>query len=646
MGGIAGLLSLTRARADSKRVEQMLSALRPRGPDDQGLRRALSGRLVMGGCRTVLGDADGETQFPLVNEAGDVWAVIDGEVDNHRTLRHSLGLDGHQFRSEGSAEVVVHAYEQYGASFLDHLHGRFALALWDEPRQRLLLARDRLGERPLYWTSQGGLFAFASQARTLLDVLPLPRRLDLEVLPEYLAHGFVMPPRTLLDGIRKLGPGEALAIERGGRQMVPITWWTPCRDERRAAAVRALPAETHETNLRVLVDSAIADRLTTHRSICAVIDGEPESLALAAGMARLLGRSIDGLVLGEAERFETPLSAAGVRLVPVHPSEAQMVASIGDCLDAMDEPIADPEVVGQWWLARAMANAGLSVGLAATGAGTALLGPELLARHRRAPFAWRLLRRLGPTGRRAGAGLLAPLLSLSGHGDGAQALRRAADGEPPLPSPATLFADPATLLPVELQPLVAAHPPAEAVARLRRQLPPWIAQDELGSLAVIELRMGLAERRLMALDRMSMAHSVELRHPFLDDALIDYALAVPSPQRVPGGRPKDLLLRALRGLLPVAALPPARPAPPPLARWLRRPELGAMVERSFTQGGLVRQGLFDSETCRTLLAEHQIGRDHHAQLWALYVLIEWANRLGLEVSGLLPQSEERPAAVG
>ncbi len=632
MSGVAGILSFTRARADTRQVERMLELLDRRGPDDRGVRRSANGRMALGGCRPLRHESEALAGLPLTSESEDVWAVLDGEIGNHRALRHSLRLDGHYFRSEAAGEVAVHAYEQYGLSFLDHLHGSFALALWDLPRHRLVLARDRLGERPLYWTRGEGMLAFASEAKALLQALPMPRRLALEHLPEFLAQGFILAPNTLLEGIHKLGPGEALVVERANR-MQSISWWGPCRDERRSAAVRALPPEHHENNLRILLDSAIADRLAADLPIAAILDGEPESLAMAASMARLLGRSVDALALGEdvASSVAAVGSSIGLRVTSVAPGEAQMAARLGDYLGAIDEPLAEPTSAGIWWLARAMSNSGLAIGLASFGAPTALLGSELLARH--PPGRRRLLGTLPSLGRRLGRRLLLPLLVVAGKRGRADAFRSGLDGSTQFPCVEPLFADPAAILGPEFKWLGRSRVLAEGVMRLWRMMPAWLAADELAALAFVEALSSVPERQLMAVDRMSMAHSVELRLPFLDDALIDYALAVPSAERAPGGRPKDLLLRALRGLLPAGqsaelARPPGEPA---ASRWFRG-GMGEVFGDLVRHGRVFSAGLFDPEACLTMLREHREGRrDHHRRLWTLLILAQWVDLLGLEM---------------
>ncbi|MBF0307220.1 MAG: asparagine synthetase B, partial [Alphaproteobacteria bacterium] len=293
MSAIAGILKLGEPLpgerpVDHRLASRMAALLGHRGGGDEGLYRAPDDKAALACRRLAVTDLTEEGQMPLPNETGDMWVALDGEIWNHRALRHSLELEGHQFRSRSDAEVAVHAYERWGPDFLEHLQGMFALALWDDRRGRLVLARDRLGEKPLHYIEARGVLAFASEAAPLVEAMGLPRRLDARGLAQFLAHGLVMPPLTLYEGVRKLGPGEMLMIDAAG--MRRIAWWMPCRDTRKVMAVRALPAERHLTNLRTLVENAVADRLAGEVPLGAILDGSPEAAAVAAVARRLLGR--------------------------------------------------------------------------------------------------------------------------------------------------------------------------------------------------------------------------------------------------------------------------------------------------------------------------------------------------------------------
>ena len=618
MGGIAGMLSFTRDQAQSAKVERMLERLAHRGPDDRGLRRSSHGRLVLGGCRLMASAEHGMAAIPSVNEGGDVWAVIDGEIDNQRALSQTLRLDGHQFRSDCGAELLVHAYEQYGVDFLHHLHGGFALALWDERRHRLLLARDRLGERPLYWSRGVGVLAFASEARVLPECLEATGRLDIDRLPEYFACGMVAAPYTLFDGIRKLGPGEALVVERGA-SLRPLVWWAPCTDPRRVAAIRALSAEHHENNLRVLVESAIADRLGAMRPIAAVGDGEAGSLAMAVAMGRLLGRRPEVLVFGDdnCRRLVPAATSVGLRLTAVCPDEAQVIGRLADCWRAMDEPIGNPSLLGWWWLGRWMAANGMPAALAASRSWVVASGARLP---------------VGPDLPSPGFGarLVALIGALLGRGIHHGGGRPASSDQLAMLAPALRR----RLKTVDLPP-----------RRFVLAVPPDIADDLPAAVAYAETRSTVADGVLLGLDRMFMAHSVSLRVPLLDDSLIDYVLAIPSSEGDPQQRPQALLARALKGLAPVAENAKG-PTPYPLGR-LFRGDMAELYRETVERGRLFAAGILDREASLGLLNDHLIGRiDHSWQLWSLLCLCRWIDLNRLECPAAAVDDSMHQAAIG
>ena len=197
MSAIAGLLCLDHGQVGAEPAERMAAAMAWRGPDDDGSYRSPDGRAALAARQLSLADDSAEAGLPLANETHDVWLVLDGEVLNHRALRHSLELVGHIFRSGSDAEVALHAYEQWDLDFVAHLQGPFALALWDDRRDRLVLARDRLGRKPLYLAQYRSRLGFASAILPLLTEMNLPRRIDPAGLAQVLAQGWVAPPRTL-----------------------------------------------------------------------------------------------------------------------------------------------------------------------------------------------------------------------------------------------------------------------------------------------------------------------------------------------------------------------------------------------------------------------------------------------------------------
>lgn len=594
MSGIAGILKLGEPSAGERPVDHRLASrlaglIGHRGCGEEGLYRAPGDKAVLACRRLAVTDLTEEGQMPLPNETGDMWVALDGEIWNHRALRHSLELEGHQFRSRSDAEVAVHAYERWGPDFLVHLQGMFALALWDDRRGRLMLARDRLGEKPLFYAEARGVLAFASEAAPLVEAMALPRRLDVRGLAQFLVHGLVMPPLTLFEGVRKLGPGEALMVEAAG--MRRTAWWMPCRDSRKIMAVRALPAERHLVNLRALVESAVADRLAGEVPLGAILDGSAESVAVATVAQRLLGRPLDMVAaLGPAAQAALPRDC---RRLPLGDAE------VGAFLAAQrfDEPLADPACVGLWHAARRLRDDGVPAAL--TGAGATALLPRAEAR-------------------RGGMGLPRRLLGLAGR-------MAALVGGGPVPA--------APAGEVALSPLLADAADEPSMAdRIHAQAPSWLAADPGASDRWTALRSGIPERLMTALDRMAMAHGVEMRAPFLDDQVVDYALAIPAADRLPAGGSRALFEEMIGQPAPESPEPPA-------AEWFRG-ATGALFEGMLAEGRLFRDAILDGEACRGLLDAHRERRaDHHRRLWAVLALAHWYQERDIE-----PPQPARPRA--
>lgn len=644
MSGLAGLLALSRQRVDGHAADRMAQLLGHRGPGGGGQYRSPGGRAALG-CRHGFDDPAAEEDGFYVNESRDIRLICDGMIYNHRPLRHSLELTGHVFRTTGGAEAVLHAYEQYGPGFLDHIQGMFAFALWDERNGRLVLARDRMGKKPLYYMQQDGCLAFASEIKALAQVLPFRRRLDPQALSQYLTFGYVMPPLTLFDGVYKLGPGESLTVEGNGA-LRRSTYWTPLRDGRKTAAIQSLSAETHAANLRRLLESAVADRLAGERPTAAMVAGA-DSSAVAAIMARLLGRSIDLVSVhlpGEDRedearqrigRIESLAESMGGRSHAVTIDEVEAIAAIPDYLLHLDEPLADPAMIRDWWAARALRAEGISVAQTGEGADEILMGRDDVLRLRRLYPAWRRHNRLPRPLSGLGRMLMPWAVKDLARADQGEMLRRR-DGEPLFLGCETLFHDaakPAVMGP-ELRDALRRWPALDAAQDVHRQLPPWLEDDPLAFMSAADLRMRLAERTLMRADKMAMAHGVELRSPFLDDQLVDYALAIPGDQRAPGGKAKHLLGRAIADLLPEGmAERRSRPRRPSLLDAWFQGDLGRLLEFRLGRSNLFLDGILDPLHVRNLLAAHRLGKISQARpLWALLLLAEWYD--GWSVEGM------------
>lgn len=622
MSGIAGALSLTRSRVDGAVVERMLDAIQHRGPDDSGLYRSTNGKAALGNRRLAIIDLRAEAAPPLSNERRDVWLAFNGEIYNHRPLRHSLELEGHVFRTNSDAEAVVHAYEQYGLEFLSHLQGMFAIALWDDRAHRLILARDRLGEKPLYYLRAGGLLLFASEIKALLAASAAPRRLDVRALGQYLSFGFVPPPLTLFEDVMKLAAGEAMVVERGTTKR--IQWWQPLQDPRKTAAIQAIPLERHVDNVRTILECTVADRLAADAPIGGFLNGTLASACMVTAMARLTGRPMQTITAvfpdapeSDAGAFcRAVAAAADAHHHEVVVTQARVIQALPDIVRHMDEPIADPACVTDWMMAKHCADHGITVTLNEEGAEQIFIGswrPEPGGLYRR---------------------LLRPLRTLFGRP------RQScdADGHP-------CFADyeKLALLGAALRDIPGEPSMPGILGRVRKDLPEWLLEDSLALSTWQETLLRLPEQKLMRVDKMTMAHGIEARMPYADHQFVNYVLSLPGAVRAPGGQAGYLLNRVAADMVPDAALRrPRAPLKEPTERWFAE-DLGRLFESKMEHSALFRDGIIDADHCKVMLRAHRHGSPHHGRLWAILVLATWYD--GFQVN--VPPSAEpaRPAEV-
>lgn len=614
MGGIAGFLSFTSRPARVEQVENMIRSLRHRGPDGGDVVVSASRRFALGACRLDTAEPGAMEREcggcgPLRNEMGDTWLAFDGEIFNHRPVRHSLVLDGHYFRTKDGSEVALHAYEQYGLGFLAHIRGMYALALWDDQKRRLVLTRDRVGEKPLYYACLPQGLIFASEMQALLKALPGPKHLDPDGLAAYLAFGFVPPPMTLVRHVRKLRPGETLVAETDGSLRLS-QHWRPLSDRRKISLIRAMSPERHVANLRTLLECSVADRLNGDSPIATALDGGPAAASVAAIAARLSGRKQDcvsvtltGGMPSRSAGTDGLVDHIGGRHHIAVIDPAQAVGAMADYTRYLDEPVADCAAPLHWWMARHCREKGLGVMLTGLGGAELLLADPSYVRLRKRAR-WMAFRR-----------------AILGKRDPSHTVSAALPGLP-------LF-DPRQMAEM-ISPSLAAAPGHLGHAPPRTGL----AHDGLAELAFIEMVERVPGVTLAGLDRMTMAHGIEARSPFLDDQLLDYALAIPGDQRAGGRQNGHMLNRLAQNLIPALSLPP--PGNQPYGNKAAMADmfktgLGDLFAGRLDHWRLSNSGVISTDGCRALLARHRSGKEtHHQRLWAVMVLCEWAEANGIE----------------
>jgi asparagine synthase (glutamine-hydrolysing) len=556
----------------------------------------------------------------MTNEDKSIWVVYNGEIYNFRELREELRAAGHTLRTRSDTEVIVHLYEELGPAFLERLRGMFALALWDAPRERLLLARDRLGKKPLVYAFDPDRLVFASELGALLQDASVEREIDLEALDAYLRCQAIPSPRTIYRGVRKLPPGHVLVWERGTAR-VERYWSLRFQPKIRSGA------EEIRCRVRDLLEESVRLRLESDVPVGVLLSGGIDSTAVAALMAKHLGRPVQSFSVGfEDEGYsELPRARQMAATIGAEHHEAVVKLDVAGTLPVLarhyGEPFADKSAVPTYWVTR-MAGQRLKVALSGDGGDEAFAG---YARYRPSPLT--ALVPLPPCTRRnlAEGSLRRALSPRSGRGVG-RLLRHWLEVLAPA-ARSILFPEffaGYRLADLYREEVLRAIGPAweEEILGRWRALPREL--DDLDAALALDYGLYLPEALLVKMDIASMANSLEVRSPFLDHVLLEYAAVIPGALKVASQVGKALLRDAVQDLLPPEILHgPKRGFSAPVGNWLR----GSL--RSYAEEMLLQrpQGLpqfFRPAGVRSLWEAHQSGRENHAmRLWALLVFEVW-----------------------
>jgi len=546
--------------------------------------------------------------------------VCNGEIYNFLELREQLRRVGHTLKSRSDTEVIVHLYEDLGIGFLQKLRGMFAMALWDGASERLVLARDRLGKKPLLYAKLPEGLVFASELSALLTDAAVDRTLDLQALDAYLRCQAIPSPRTIYRGARKLPPGHVLVWEQGTAR-VERYWslrFTPKTDE---------PVSEIRHRIRDLLDESVRLRLASDVPVGVLLSGGIDSTAVAALMARHLTRPVQTFSVGFTEAGYSELSQAremAARIGADH-HEAVVKLDVAEILPILarhyGEPFADKSAVPTYCVTR-MAGQALKVALSGDGGDEAFAGyPWYLRSKVQALLSWL------PAGRRRlAAPILRRALSLERGAISGRLYRHCIEATAPS-AKSVLFPEffqgyrLASLYREEVRRAVDAAWEEEILERWRN-LPCEL--DDLDAALLLDYGLYLPETLLTKMDIASMANSLEVRSPFLDQVLLEYAATIPAGLKVAGGIGKAILRDALGDLLPPEILRgPKRGFSAPVGAWLRA------GLRSYAEEFLIRRPralpeFFRPEGVRALWEEHQTGRHNHAmRLWALLVFEVW-----------------------
>ncbi len=592
-----------------------------RGPDDEGTYEDPQGRISLGARRLSIIDLAGGHQ-PLSNEDGTVWAILNGEIYNSPALQDRLRGRGHRFRSRTDTETLVHLYEEYQDDLVHALEGMFAFAIWDERRGRLLLGRDRFGEKPLFVQRGDRGLAFASELSALVDACARTPDLDLDAMDTYMVLGYVAGPRTIVRGIEQLPPGHVLSWESGEDRIELRSYWSARRSVR---ASRESEQELTAETLRLL-ERAVAGTLVSDIPVGIFLSGGVDSALIAALVAARSGKAPQTFTVGYDVGNVSELAQArwtAIQLGTEHHElvidEADVAQRVPAVLGALDQPLADPAVIPLHAVSE-LAHRSVSVVVGGEGADELFGGYpryrwlirstqiKRVLPERYAALAARALVSV-PLGANATrlADVIAPQTTLERHLDWVTANRRSS--RPALYGPA----------------LAGRAGSRSALDILAPQLEGF--DGELGADAFMQLdqRHWLPEDVLFKADRAGMLNSLEIRTPYLARDVAEFANSVQASTHLSGGG-KCLLRNALRQYLPHRGSRRRKTAfRVPGDEWLRGP-LRPSLEDQLERGTLVAEGFIDRDFLRTTLTAHLGGEDVTSILWPVMALGLWLDR--------------------
>ncbi len=638
MCGIAGAMRLAPEGAPSGAVVRaMCDTMQHRGPDDAGVWCDPGGAVVLGHRRLSIVDLSPAGHCPMPNEDSSVWITYNGEVYNHAELRRPLEAAGHTYRSHTDTETLLHLYEEREVEMLHQLRGMFAFAIWDGRRKRLLLARDRLGIKPLYYTVVAGQLVWASEIKAILAHPAVCRDLDEEALAHYLTFAAVPPPATLFAGIRKLPPGYFLLAGEGEDLRVE-RWWSPLHPGTDFTAELASEADAAAA-LRELLRSAVIEQTMADVPHGLLLSGGLDSTFVLALLTEHLDQPVRTFSIGyeDAPAFdERKYSRAAARAFGSQ--HVELVLRAGEVIErlpavvvAQDEPLSDWVSLPLSALTRGVRDEGVIVVQVGEGSDEIFSGYPRYVRYARVHDGhWRRYGRLAAPLRRLTAAMARGTL---GRVDGAREVLdlfdRAARAEPIFVSGAVVNWDTekARMLSPAYRKRLGAG--ASSTELARRTLSEYMAEarapDILSAMAYQDLSIRLPELLLQRVDRMTMLNSVEARVPFLDHRVVEFAFQMPPEYKVAGGIAKRVLKHAARGLVPEEIITRRKVGfDVPLSQWLREAPLKEWGRRTILDSRIHRRGLFHLPRIHELLDRHAAGRiDAGFRLWNLINLCAW-----------------------
>jgi asparagine synthase (glutamine-hydrolysing) len=629
MCGIAGILDLQARPVEPSLLRRLCDVLAHRGPDDEG--DYIKGPVALGQRRLAILDLAGGRQ-PMGNEDGTVWITFNGEIYNFRELRAGLEGRGHRFATRSDTEAIVHAYEQYGSACVKEFRGMFAFALWDQPRQTLLLARDRVGKKPLFYAEVDGQWVFASELQALLRHPGLAREVDWAALDDYLTYGYVPAPKTIFRGVHKLPPAHWLTLRlrpdgSGDPEIHVERYWQLAYEPK----LRLSEADAADGLLEVLRE-AVRLRMIADVPLGALLSGGIDSSIVVALMSQLSDRPVKTFSVGfdDQEFNELPHARRVAERCGTEHHELIVRPNALEVLPALvrhyGEPYADSSAIPSYYVAK-LTREHVKVALNGDGGDECFAGYERYAgglaadRYGRIPATVRRLAieplsRLIPTSapRRSRLRQVRRFLEVAGQPASQRYLRWI--GYVPTTEKAAFYSP-------EFQEQLAGHRAESWLLEMWERLTA-AGLGPLDRMLALDVESYLPYDLLVKMDIATMANSLEARSPFLDHHVMEYCARLPARYKLRGMRLKHLLKKAGTGLLPPETLTRRKMGfGVPVGDWMRG-DLRSWMEDLLLSPRSLKRGYFQPEALRQVVDRHLEGQeDRSFELWALLWLELW-----------------------
>lgn len=638
MCGICGVWEYGAARGNVGRelLVSMRDVMTHRGPDDAGELVFDDAHGGFGFRRLSIIDLSEAGHQPMRACTDRVWLVFNGEIYNHAALREGLEQRGHTYASRTDSETILHLYEERGLDFVQDIEGDFGIAIWDADRERIVLARDRAGVKPLYFYQADGRFIFASEIKAILQHPAVTPEVNEEALYHYLTLLTTPPPHTLFRGIEKIPAGHMLVVERNG-EMRLTQYWDALPPESSAAGTSE---EEHQQRILELLRESIKKRMMADVPFGVFLSGGVDSSANVALMSELMTQPVRTFTVGFHDTEELNELEAARALSKRYNTDhheviigrAEMERFLPELVFHQDEPIADPVCVPLYYVSKLARDSGTIVVQVGEGSDEIFGGYDWFGTYLRIEERfWRYAERAPLAARRAAAAVAVPLAqkTFKKHKAG-ELMRRLGKDQALFWGGVGVFDQ--TTKPKVLSSELRARYNGLSTHDVVRQYLDHIERERPDSdfasrMTYLELKLRLPELLLMRVDKITMATSVEARVPFLDHHLIEYAMGLPRDLKVKGTTGKHILKRALESILPKDLLyQPKRGFGAPAREWFRGPNAGELLQL-IMNSRMRSRNFFDYEFVQRLADEHRSKRqDWSAHLWALLNVSVWYDR--------------------